>query len=95
MSMPDEPITSKSFTGDACNSYCKQEKLYFRADATQHCTIVKGAYLGFSRGFALHDSSAVGLPCASASTPHRLASLPFGRVACLGLAKTMALAECI
>ena len=33
--------------------------------------------------------------CAPASTPHRLASPPFGHVACLGLAKTMPLDGCV
>ncbi len=68
----------------------------FRADASQpQHTTIKVGYLGFSRGFALHDSSALGLPCTPASSHYRLASLHFGRVACLPLAKTMPLAGCV
>ena len=40
--------------------------------------------------------TAVFLDClVYASTPHRLASLPFGHAACLGVAKTMPLAGCV
>ena len=34
ITMLNEPITSRYFTGHACDSCCKQEKLYMRADIT-------------------------------------------------------------
>ena len=72
------------------------ESAGFRPDASQvQHTTVNSVYLGFSRGFALLDSSAFGLPCVPAFTPHRLTSPPSGHVACLGLAKSMLLAGCI